>query len=264
MLVGCGGTGGFVAEGLCRLLAGKGYRLALVDHDRVEESNLGRQNFFRSELGHFKAEALAKRLARNYGMEIDYLCRPVEKMGIDERGHLTIGCVDNAAAREALQYAGRYPMGGKFSYWTACDGWLIDAGNGRDSGQVLVGNGLENNLSNSFYEATGVCYKLPLPTIQQPGLLAPDVSPRRLTCAERIAAREQSPVINQVMASLVLTFVHKLLNNTLGWMAAYVDLEQGAVRTVDASPEAVSRITGRSIKYLTYTPRRIKPDAANG
>ena len=35
-VVGCGGTGGFVAEGLCRLFQGREATIVLVDHDRVE------------------------------------------------------------------------------------------------------------------------------------------------------------------------------------------------------------------------------------
>ncbi|MYF65727.1 MAG: hypothetical protein F4185_07695 [Chloroflexi bacterium] len=39
-VVGCGGTGGFVAEGLCRLFQGREATIVLVDHDRVEPHNL--------------------------------------------------------------------------------------------------------------------------------------------------------------------------------------------------------------------------------
>ena len=39
-VVGCGGTGGFVAEGLCRLFQGRDATIVLVDHDRVEPHNL--------------------------------------------------------------------------------------------------------------------------------------------------------------------------------------------------------------------------------
>ena len=46
-VVGCGGTGGFVAEGLCRLFQGREATIVLVDHDRVEPHNLLRQNFIR-------------------------------------------------------------------------------------------------------------------------------------------------------------------------------------------------------------------------
>jgi tRNA A37 threonylcarbamoyladenosine dehydratase len=45
VLVGCGGTGGFLAEALCRLLIGKAARLDLVDPDRVEPHNVARQCF---------------------------------------------------------------------------------------------------------------------------------------------------------------------------------------------------------------------------
>jgi len=61
VVVGCGGTGGFVAEGLCRLLP-KEETLLLVDHDRVEPHNLRRQNFFDGDVGKFKSQALAERL----------------------------------------------------------------------------------------------------------------------------------------------------------------------------------------------------------
>jgi tRNA A37 threonylcarbamoyladenosine dehydratase len=45
VLVGCGGTGGFLAEAVCRQLIGRIARLCLVDHDRVEPHNVARQVF---------------------------------------------------------------------------------------------------------------------------------------------------------------------------------------------------------------------------
>ena len=50
-VVGCGGTGGFVAEGLCRLFQGREANIVLVDHDRVEPHNLLRQNFYAGDVG---------------------------------------------------------------------------------------------------------------------------------------------------------------------------------------------------------------------
>ena len=50
-VVGCGGTGGFVAEGLCRLFQGREATIVLVDHDRVEPHNLLRQNFYAEDVG---------------------------------------------------------------------------------------------------------------------------------------------------------------------------------------------------------------------
>jgi tRNA A37 threonylcarbamoyladenosine dehydratase len=45
VLVGCGGTGGFLAQALARLLLGRRAALFLVDPDRVGPENLGRQAF---------------------------------------------------------------------------------------------------------------------------------------------------------------------------------------------------------------------------
>lgn len=250
MVVGCGGTGGFVAEGLCRLLPKK-FNIALVDPDTVEARNLDRQNFYDEDLGRFKAQSLAERLSRNFNREIFYDVRPIEQMSVEDRGDLTIGCVDNGPAREKLQYAG-YHMGGRFSYCKR-GGWYIDAGNSENSGQVLIGNALLKELQHSF--CGEVCSKLPLPQVQQPALLITQVRPQR-NCAD--AGDEQSPVINRMMADLLLTFVHKLLTGTLTWMGVYIDLESGAMSPVDAEPATVSRITGLTVRQLEYRPRPIK------
>ncbi len=254
LVVGCGGTGGYVAEGLCRLLVGAKNRIYLIDHDRVEERNIGRQNFYREDLGRFKAEVLAERLARQFGRIIHYCVSPIEQLALDERSDITIGCVDNPTARDRLQFAGYRMMAGRFSYQYH-NGWYIDAGNGENMGQVLIGNSLLKELNQSFTPETGLCHKLPLPTIQQPALLAPapEVEP---DCADAVLNDEQSPIINRMMADLVLTFVYKLMTGKLSWMGAYLNLETGSLATVDAKPETVSRITGHTVRQLEYRPRR--------
>ena len=75
-VVGCGGTGGFVAEGLCRLFQGRQATIVMVDHDRVEPHNLLRQNFYAEDVGQFKSQALADRLARAYRRPVGYSVRP--------------------------------------------------------------------------------------------------------------------------------------------------------------------------------------------
>ncbi|MCK4783123.1 MAG: ThiF family adenylyltransferase, partial [Desulfobacteraceae bacterium] len=75
LVVGCGGTGSFVAEGLCRIL-GSDHPLLLIDHDRVEPHNLRRQNYFEQDVGKFKSQALAERLALRYGRRIAYSVYP--------------------------------------------------------------------------------------------------------------------------------------------------------------------------------------------
>jgi sulfur carrier protein ThiS adenylyltransferase len=58
-IAGCGGLGSNVAVSLTRTGIGK---LILADFDKVEPSNLNRQQFFRNQVGMQKVEALAENL----------------------------------------------------------------------------------------------------------------------------------------------------------------------------------------------------------
>jgi len=231
-LVGCGGTGGFAAEGLCRLLlAYRPLHLILIDGDRVEERNLGRQNFYPEDLGRFKSQALAERLTRKYRHAIAYTISPFG--GVPHSCALVVGCVDNAPARAAIAGA------------MNASGWWIDAGNGHEFGQVLIGNATGKGLEG-FFEGER-CHALPLPTLVRAELLAPAPRP---SCAEAQALGEQGPTINQFMAALVVEMVRRLLEGRLSWWQVYLDLEVGSLRTVAPTPEAVARLTGTPLKKL--------------
>ncbi len=257
LVVGCGGTGGFVAEGLCRLFAGTNVPLVLIDYDRVEPHNLLRQNFYPGEVGKFKSQALAERLSRQFGRSIAYCVYPYD---VDLIGHelgggmyklmsqgIIIGCVDGPEARGSI--AERFIQ----------SNWWIDAGNGRDSGQVLIGNtAAPQLLSQSFDEERQEVDRLPIPTWQLPSLLVPvtkEPVPRR-DCAEAVAADEQSPVINQAMATLVLQFVYRFLTKKLTWMGAYIDLEAGTLQPVPADPTHVARLCGVKVDTLLTNHRK--------
>ena len=84
-VVGCGGTGGFVAEGLCRLFQGREATIVLVDHDRVEPHNLLRQNFYAEDVGKFKSQALADRLAQGLPASRRLLGLPLPGGGLPSR-----------------------------------------------------------------------------------------------------------------------------------------------------------------------------------
>jgi PRTRC genetic system ThiF family protein len=234
-LVGCGGTGGFVAEGLCRL--GCPGRLLLIDGDRVEERNLGRQNFYPEDLGRFKSQALAERLARKYQRPIAYSTAPLEHTSLSGCA-LVVGCVDNAPARAAIARAVSPSL------------WWLDAGNGREFGQVLMGNAARDMLAGAFEGEERICHALPLPTLVRPELLVP--APREGSCAQV----EQGPTINQFMAALVVEVVRRLLEGSLSWWQVYLDLEAGSLRTVWAAPEAVSRLTGLPVRKLVRKRER--------
>jgi len=247
-VVGCGGTGGFVAEGLCRLFP-ESVRLMLIDHDRVEERNLCRQNFYKGDVGRFKSEALARRLSEKFVRSMGYSTVPVSMMQF--LPDIIIGCVDNGKAR--VDIAELITKG--HGYGNFFQGWWVDAGNGDTFGQVLIGNRPLGSMNkNSFEISEEQCYSLPLPTIQRPDLLLE--LPPVLGCAEAVAQDRQSPTINQSMAALVLEVVRKIFSKDCSWMALYLDMDKGSLRPIDATPGNVATLLGVKSRELTYTEGR--------
>jgi len=145
---------------------------------------------------------------------------------------LIIGCTDKAESRRKISEA---------MTWTNC--W-IDSGNGYHSGQVLIGNAnKKEELHEIFHDDTHTVSKLPSPSLQVPALLIPPTKIERpRDCAEAVEDNEQSPTINQAMATLVLDMVWKFLSNKLTYMGAFIDLEAGSLKYVPNEPVTISRM----------------------
>ena len=251
VVVGCGGTGSFVADGLCQMLVNSELDILLVDYDRVEEHNLLRQSFFEGDVGKFKSRVLAERLARQYGRKIGWSVYPYERDLINEATRIgmrvipgiIIGCVDESASRRSIARSLKW------------GDWWLDAGNGYQSGQVLIGNtDSVEGLVDAFNDTEHTVDKLPTPSLQVPTLLAEPSVPRarQQDCAEAVEENMQSPIINRAMATLVLEFVYKLLAGKLTWMGVYLDLEAGTMQHVPAEPVTVARMLGVKVDTLCY------------
>ena len=89
------------------------------------------------------------------------------------------------------------------------------------------------------------CYLLPAPTLQRPDLLTtlPDTPPD-VDCAAALDITDQDPTINQMMASLVIQIVRRMVAGTCPFMGLYLDMELGTVTPTYATPEAVERVMG--------------------
>ena len=241
-VIGCGGTGGFVAEAICRLFTGRPATIILMDHDRVEPHNLLRQNFQRQDVGKLKSAVMAERLSMTYNRTIGYSTEMFRAGSRWERQswdnfhtNLMIGCVDNAAARvEMDKHLSNH-------YGT----WLIDAGNGRNWGQVLIGNRTKDQCQHKKGGfKSDVCYMLPSPAMQRPDILtATHDTPPDIDCAAALDLVDQDPTINQMMAMLVVQVVRRMAANDCPWMSLYLDLEQGTMTPRYATPENVAQIT---------------------
>lgn len=145
-LIGCGGTGSLVAARLARLdyvlrqLGHPGLHVTAFDGDKVEDNNVGRQNFGINDIGQFKASTIIEKINIAFGLSWDAVNEYVVLLqkGNFPRCNITITCVDNVEFRTEIarvQNYGKSPISNadyrSMFYW-------IDCGNGKDFGQVIL------------------------------------------------------------------------------------------------------------------------------
>ena len=84
LLLGAGGTGGYVAPHLYRLMhtLNRTVRINIVDGDLVEAKNLVRQNFCAADLGENKAKVLRHATPRRLGWRLSTTPHSSKKMKI--------------------------------------------------------------------------------------------------------------------------------------------------------------------------------------
>ncbi len=215
-LVGSGGTGSALALSLARLayhLKEKGINvnITFVDHDVVEEKNIGRQNFCPSELGWNKAETMALRLNAAFGLQIRAVPVKFQASFLGDwwfsDGHkkhcLLIGAVDNHLARGEISKAVEQRQG---------QVWWLDCGNAHHNGQVLQGNYGLQMMEFLKVDELGLVNGLPAPHLQAPDLLQPDPDDDpALSCAELTVREEQSLVVNQMVATVASQYCYEFL-----------------------------------------------------
>lgn len=276
-IIGAGGTGSFAALNVARLCfelreRGKAVELMIIDPDRVEANNIPRSNFCAAEIGRFKAQTLAERISGAWGLEVGFAC---ENFDYDKHikphasGHkqttILVGCVDNHLARReihrALQKCEPYYSN------EAPNAWWIDGGNGKFSGQVLIGSTVKIEDAVDYFTTVSICRKLPAPSVFHPELLEPEnVSPRprnserAVSCPELVRLGEQSLNINSRVAIEIGEMLSALLlTNSLKRFAAYFDLESGTSRSLYCTPENVEKAfieAARNVK--TAKPKKRK------
>ena len=249
VLVGAGGTGSFAALAIARLVyelreQGRVVELSIIDPDRVEAGNIPRSNFCAAEIGRFKAQTLAERITSAWGLEVGYACdlfdaeKQLKQTASDYR-QLTIlvGCVDNHLARRELHRALDEFQGYRAS--EAPNIWWIDAGNGKFSGQVVLGSTTKRLKVEDHFVGSSICRSLPAPTLIHPELLDDQQAESKrkvetpLSCPERVRLGEQSLNINQRVAVEIAEMLTAfLLTNSLRRFATYFDLESGTSRSV--------------------------------
>ena len=202
VMLGVGGTGGYAAPHIYRLIhtLNRPARFLVADGDIVEEKNLVRQNFIHADLGRNKAAVMAERYASAFGMEIAYLPEFIEdedtlaslltSSAQDRKLPILIGAVDNNRSRQMCHSV----------FQKAKELIYIDSGNGQYTGQVVCG--IRRN-GRTYYKPVGTLY---------PDVLADtDKFPTELSCAEAAISTPQSVVANVMAATAILSYLYDIL-----------------------------------------------------
>jgi molybdopterin/thiamine biosynthesis adenylyltransferase len=222
VVVGCGGNGSFLVPNLARIISinNKKYQrddtLTLVDGDEVEEKNIARQNFITADIGKNKAEVLANRYSRAFGIDISYIDEYVKEENIpdimprlnyrDNSYNVILGCVDNNATRHILhaEHRSRRNMN-KVIY--------IDAGNEEFAGQIVFS---ANQASVGANRKVSFNYTSIKDIVEEFNLDSEDKHPEDLSCAERALSAPQNIATNIKAADLMLTYCNQLISGAVG------------------------------------------------
>ena len=210
VVIGAGGTGGYVIPHLYRLgyATNRDIRIVVCDGDVVERKNLIRQNFVEQDIGRNKAQVQAERYSAAFGIQCTYSPQFIEtdrellrlttpdfqarpNAGVPETQKvILLGCVDNNRSRQMCH---------RVFHWQK-DLVYIDSGNGEHTGQVVCG--VRQN-GKTIYEPIGSLY----PDILQ----EEDKFPSELSCAERAVSAPQSVTANLTAATALIGFLYDLL-----------------------------------------------------
>lgn len=236
LLVGCGGNGGQMLMGLAsldaalRAISSRALHVTVVDDDTVSEANLGRQPFYRCDLGNSKARTLTERINLAHGLTWRAVHgRAPAAIGLDGIDVL-ITCVDTAAARRAL--------GAELVLGRTCPRYWMDLGNRATDGQFLIGC-----PEPAFGKAARR-----LPTVLEyfPELadetVAEDDAP---SCSVAEALERQSLFVNRVVASHALALLFDLLGRgSIGHAGAFINLASGQAVPIPLPPFATAAECG--------------------
>lgn len=215
IVLGTGGTGGYLIENLARLLAttDNNNMLTIIDGDSVETKNLVRQNFFTDDLDKNKAEVLYQRyatffpeLVNKMQVSTDFIESTADVKELltllDGYVPVIIGAVDNNSTRHLISEAMKE---------SEIPAIYIDAGNNERTGQVIIGTSHIAEIANDnefMPEETKV--DTPMAVDVFPEEFSKDKLPTELSCAEHAISAPQNIAANILSATTLFMIVNKL------------------------------------------------------
>ena len=205
VIIGAGGTGGYVIPHLYRIAFASSHpcRVIIADGDIVERKNLIRQNFAECDIGENKAAVMAERYSEVFGIETEYIPDYIEdeqqlydllnvrgSYGYPKPIGILIGAVDNNRSRIMCNNV----------FNKLEDIIYIDSGNGEFTGQVVCG-----------VKMGGKVLSKPIARVYPDILTDTEKFPSELSCAERSVSAPQSIAANVFASTAVSSMLYYLL-----------------------------------------------------
>ena len=243
VVIGAGGTGSDMLVRLAKLhtqlvaLGGNGLSVKVLDSDTVSLSNCGRQHFPPCSVGLNKSLVLVNSINLAYGLAWTGVPDDFDPALEDDirllRHHtdLVISCVDSAAFRADLCRAFRD---------IPTDTMLLDGGNGRDLGQVVLGHLGRCSASLRLPNVYDLWPELDALSSQD------DDTP---SCSAHEAMQKQSWPVNQTVALLMAEMLWTLLRQ--GWIDYH-----GATFTLAPLRTTPMMIDPAAWAFMGYEPER--------
>jgi len=229
LLVGCGGNGAQMLMGLAsldtalRAISSRSLHVTTVDDDIVSEANLGRQPFYRCDLGNSKARTLTERINIAHGLSWRAVHgrapEAISLMNID----LLITCVDTAAGRRAIGSS----IDTLVSEFSEPPAYWLDLGNRATDGQFLIGCPARTKSKATDGR---------LPTVLE---TFPELADETIaevdapSCSVAEALERQSLFVNRVLASHALALLFELLGRgSIAHAGGFMNLASGHVAPI--------------------------------
>lgn len=222
-IIGAGGTGSYLIRDLARIVSimnethKREDEIVIIDGDVVEPKNLNRQNFVARDINKNKAEVLASRYSKSFGVRIgfvneyitldnikDIMTEAPKSRGSKKTTPIILGCVDNNKTRHIIDH---------FVRKATSDYVWIDSGNEEHGGQIVFSaNSVINKNGNSHYMVDcGTRKSLINNVVTEFDLDNNDKHPSDLSCAERAESAPQNIATNILAANIIFEYCNTLL-----------------------------------------------------
>lgn len=229
-VVGAGGTGSALLASLAQIavalpqLGHAGLQVHVIDDDTVSSSNVGRQLFSPSDVGHAKASVLVNRINAAYGLAWS---AEVGRIGSSDSldAEVVVGCVDNRLARKHM-------LAERSGIWRSA-AWWLDCGNSTTSGQVVLGAWAQRevvlpSVADLFPDAVDVRAD------------AVDEAP---SCSMAEALSRQDLLINRLMGDAACNLLWQLLRHgQVDHHGVFCDLKRSLMRPLPIDPTCWERM----------------------